>query len=383
MIDNTKFFQSEFGYVFTYGGTDKAGRKHTAYRVLAKSPQDLFNAMQSWHTYGNNSCPTLVPSEQFKHTVNAIFSIDDGSWIDIVRSNTGCKERVWAGDGNTIIVTGRVIPTRYIKTSGCGAWEVNCYKALAPTLEEHEDKYREQCEIEKRERIRKANEEAERRYAEYCKHDPAKWVLYITSPYDVCCQLSFWTIADSQKDAYEKLQQEIQSAFSRSIYGTPNWQSFTFERYEVRTIEGIEKDEAEDRGKFREKSVQKVMDEARNAISWCNPADETDADGRYWLSVYDGAGSYRLIISDGKIVGSIAGGFHGSNSGEVAVASWAEALIRAAKERYPMCHIIKANGSGTYFYLCYDEHKSLLANVKEYYVRAYGSPLLIKNMEIH
>lgn len=382
MIDNTKFFKSEFGYVFTYGGYDKAGRKHTAYRVLAKTPEDLFYAMQSWHTYGSQNLPALVPSARFQHIINAIFSIDDGSWIDIVRS-TGCKERVWCGDDNTIVVNGYDIPTRDIKTSGCGAWGVNCYKALAPTLEEHEDKYREQCEREKQYRLRKANEQAERRYAEYCRHDPAKWVLYITSPYDVCCQLSFWTIADSQKDAFEKLQQEIQSAFSRSRNGIPNWQSFTFEKYEIRTIDDIERDEEECRGKFIELAVQTVMDEARNSISWCNPADEKDADGRYWLSAYNGAGSYRLIISDGKIVGSIVGGFHGSNNGKVTVASWAEALIRAAKERYPMCHLIKANGSGTYFYLCYDEHKSLISNVKEYYVPTYGSPLLTKNMEIH
>lgn len=383
MADNTKFFVSEFGYVFTYGGTDKAGRKQTAYRVLAKTPQDLFVAMQSWHTYSRKDYPVIVPSTRFKHNINAIFSIDDGSWVDLVRPSTGHKERVWSAKNGEILVDGYNIPTKDIKTSGCGAWGIHCYKALAPTLEEHEEKYREQCEIEKRERIRKANEAAEKRYAEYCRYNPAKWALFITSPYDIFQQLSFWTIADSQKDAFEKLQQEIQSAFSRSRNGVPGWQSFSFEQYEIRTIEDIERSEAEYRGKVYEKSVQKVMDEARKAILWCDPADENDADGRYWLSAYQGAGSYRLVVSGGKIVGSIVDGFHGSNSGKVAVASWAEALIRAAKERYPDCKLIKANGSGTYFYLCYDEHKSLFTNIREYYVPTYGSPLLTKNMEVH
>lgn len=369
----TKFFDSPFGYVFTYGGTDRYGRNHVTYRTLAKTPQELYDTMKSWHTYGNKNNEIISANEHFTHTVNAIFSIDDGSWTDVVRHNA--EVRV----GNT----GREVATTGIKTKGCGAWEINCYIALADTLEGHEEAYRIQCEQAKQERIRKAHEDAEIRYNEYCQYKPANWALYITSPYDVCSQLCFWTIADSQKDAYEKLHDEIAYAFSRTIKGVPGWQSFTFEKYDIQTIDDIEKDEANERGAYNENSVKEVIDDARKFIAWCNPIDANDADGRYWLKTYHGAGPYRLIVSTGKIVGAIEGGFHGSNNGKVSVSSWAEALIRAAREKYADCRLVKANGSGTYFYLCYDEHKELFANVKEYYVPTYGTHMLTKNMEVH
>lgn len=73
-------------------------------------------------------------------------------------------------------------------------------------------------------------------------------------------------------------------------------------------------DISEEEGKsIIEECIPSQMEEAEKAISWCDPKDEKDEDGRYWLSIYKGAGSYRLIVSEKKILGGIYGGFHDCN----------------------------------------------------------------------
>lgn len=112
--------------------------------------------------------------------------------------------------------------------------------------------------------------------------------------------------------------------------------------------------------------VAKVMPEARKAISWCNPEDESDEDGRYWLSAYRGCGVYRLITSGGRILGAIEGGIHGSKRAAVSDAAWFAALRAAIEERISGDYqLLKADGSGTYFYLRYAEDSKYL-QVTEY-----------------
>lgn len=114
-------------------------------------------------------------------------------------------------------------------------------------------------------------------------------------------------------------------------------------------VESISEDEA--RAIIAEEAA-KVLPYAREAVRWCDPKDQEDEDGRYWLSAYSGCGVYRLIVQQGKIVGSIYGGLHGSRRAICSSDAWISAIHSAIEERVEgEYHLLKADGSGTYFYL--------------------------------
>jgi hypothetical protein len=138
------------------------------------------------------------------------------------------------------------------------------------------------------------------------------------------------------------------------------------------TREQVSNDEAQ---AIIKTQVAKAMDAAREAIAWCKPEDENDENGRYWLSAYRGAQTYRLIVKDGKILGSIPGGFHGSRRIiGVCDEAWRLALLAAVEEKTGTdYHLPKADGSGTYFYLRNREDAEFL-KTREYDVpSAQGS----------
>lgn len=115
-----------------------------------------------------------------------------------------------------------------------------------------------------------------------------------------------------------------------------------------------------------EAEAASLMTAAREAIRWCRKEDENDPDGRYWLNSYEGAEVYRLIVQNGRIVGSIPGGFHDSRPLNSSVEAWMQALTSAIAEKVTgEYHLIKADGSGTYFYLRNHEDAQYLS-VNEY-----------------
>ena len=122
---------------------------------------------------------------------------------------------------------------------------------------------------------------------------------------------------------------------------------------------------------------EELLEFAEKAISLCDPADESDKDGRYWLNCYHGCGVYRLIIADGKIQGSIYGGIHNSRPMYVNRAiptpeDWEGIILAVVREKFPEARLVKADGSGTYFYLRNPDDAELL-KVREYDVpSAYG-----------
>ena len=128
-----------------------------------------------------------------------------------------------------------------------------------------------------------------------------------------------------------------------------------------------------------------ILEAARNAIFWRKLEDEKDPDGRYWLSAYAGADEYLLIVKDGRIIGSIPGGYSRSiplnEPYNCTMEEWIEALNFAIQEKVKgEYQLLEADGSGTYFYLTYDEDKKYI-NVKEYDVPSvYGC--MHHNMEI-
>ena len=98
------------------------------------------------------------------------------------------------------------------------------------------------------------------------------------------------------------------------------------------------------------KQAAELKEVAAKAILWCD--DGLDEKGRYWLAAYTGAIVYRLIIQNGKIMGSIPGGFHESMPMNVLFEAWMEALNNNIREKIgDDYHLVKADGSGTYFYV--------------------------------
>lgn len=127
-----------------------------------------------------------------------------------------------------------------------------------------------------------------------------------------------------------------------------------------------------------------ALEAARKEIAWCNDEDEHDEHGRYWLSAYRGAITYRLIVKDGRIRGSIPGGFHNSHKPiGVCQQAWENALRTAVEEVIGTGFVLpKADGSGTYFYLRNSEDTHLL-RTKEYDVPDLNTGGIHHNIEIH
>lgn len=115
-----------------------------------------------------------------------------------------------------------------------------------------------------------------------------------------------------------------------------------------------------------EEESASLMTDARKAIRWCRQEDENDPEGRYWLNAYEGAEVYRLIVQNGRIVGSIPGGYHNSRPLHSSVEAWMHALESAISEKVTgEYRLLKADGSGTYFYLRNHDDAQYLS-VKEY-----------------
>ena len=115
-----------------------------------------------------------------------------------------------------------------------------------------------------------------------------------------------------------------------------------------------------------EAEAASLMNAAREAVRWCLPEDENDQEGRYWLNAYAGADVYRLIVQNGRIVGSIPGGYHNSRPLNSSADAWMQALTVAISEKVTgEYRLIKADGSGTYFYLRNQEDAQYLS-VNEY-----------------
>ena len=98
--------------------------------------------------------------------------------------------------------------------------------------------------------------------------------------------------------------------------------------------------------------VASLIPAARNAVRWCRQEDENDHEGRYWLNAYAGCEPYRLIVQNSRIVGSSPGGYHNSRPLHSNIEAWMQALTDAIAEKVTgEYRLIKAYGSGTYFYL--------------------------------
>ena len=148
--------------------------------------------------------------------------------------------------------------------------------------------------------------------------------------------------------------------------GTHGYQREVLERKRTMIHRVVEQVSEKEAISIIKAEVASLMPAARKAVRWCSPEDEKDPDGRYWLSAYAGAEVYRLIVQNGRIVGSIPGGYHNSRPINSNIEAWTKALTTAIAEKVTgEYHLIKADGSGTYFYLRNQEDAQYLS-VKEY-----------------
>lgn len=150
---------------------------------MVSNVEESINAIQSFHSYGRKNNPFLQVNSQTLAALTELF--DSGA------------------------VRGSKFPL--LRTTGCGCKDIRFFEPLGPTLEEHEAAYRAKCEVEKAERLRRAEEYHQRLLAEY-NEVRRGW-------YEVEIEISVlpWksmnrtvrefygiVIADSKMDAYDK-----------------------------------------------------------------------------------------------------------------------------------------------------------------------------------
>ena len=169
---------------------------------------------------------------------------------------------------------------------------------------------------------------------------------------------------------FNKVNGRWLGAVSRSTHG---YQREVLERKRTMMHRVVEQVSEKEALSIIESEVASLMPAARKAVRWCSSEDEKDHYGRYWISAYAGCTVYRLIVQNGRIVGSIPGGYHDSRPLNSSIEAWMQALEAAIAEKVTgEYHLIKADGSGTHFYLRNHEDAQYLS-VKEYDVPSvYG-----------
>lgn len=133
---------------------------------------------------------------------------------------------------------------------------------------------------------------------------------------------------------------------------------------------------------------EELISRAMKELSFVNKEDENDVEGRYWLNAYHGCGTYELVIKNGRIAASLYCGFHptipqGKNRISPTREEWIAALAEVVTSRIGEgWQWVKADGSGTYFFLRNMEDAELLDEVKWYDVPDMMNGGLHRNIEI-
>lgn len=150
-----------------------------------------------------------------------------------------------------------------------------------------------------------------------------------------------------------KVFKKVNGRWIGELYRNSNgYQREVLERKQTLMHRVIEQASEQEAHSLIEEESASLMTAARDAIRWCRPEDENEHDGRYWLNAYAGCEVYRLIVQNGRIVGSIPGGYHNSRPLNSNVEAWKQALTAAIAEKVTgEYRLIKSDGSGTYFYL--------------------------------
>ena len=188
-------------FFITYGGSARNGNSYTPYKAIAHTADEAIAVINTWKSYGRKN--STRPEDRI-----------------VVNAETMLKIRRLFADGLGTYPSGQ--PRTYVglRTTGCGAWEIGFYPALADTLEEHERIYNEQREAAKAERKRLAEAAIQRRLAElneqrrgwYHAELTVRAVVFAQRGNDYMTDLTFSgnVIADSGADAYDKALRHVQ-----------------------------------------------------------------------------------------------------------------------------------------------------------------------------
>ena len=224
-------------FCITYGGRASNGNTYVPYKAIAHTADEAIAVINTWQTYGGRR--------------------DYASPI-MVNATTEHKIRTLFRDGLGSNPSGQPRTCETMRTTGCGAWDISFYPALADTLEEHERIYNErrmvargmrmaQAKAVKEIRLKKLNEQKRGWY-----HVELDLKLYVSAnrgnDYFADTTLTGNIIASSGADAYDKAVAYIQGAPSEVVNYHGNvsslhaWADITSSGYSF-TFLGVKTDE--------------------------------------------------------------------------------------------------------------------------------------------
>lgn len=229
-------------FCITYGGRASNGNTYVPYKAIAHTADEAIAVINTWRTYGRPENLSSNPAERIK--VNEI---------------TEKKIRTLFRDGlGNYPIGGNPRTHEAMRTTGCGAWDITFYPALADTLDEHERIYKEKREAARQERMRQAEAAKQRRMAELMEQKRG-WYhvelelelnVFATSGNDYITASTFEgdVIADSGMDAYEKAvkhvkehPEELEHRGNMAVlqfFAEPTSNSYDFQFLGVKTDDG-------------------------------------------------------------------------------------------------------------------------------------------------
>lgn len=232
-------------FFITYGGTDRNGNTYTPYKAIVHTAEEAIAVINTWQSYGGNR--------------------DYASPIT-VNAETNQKIRELFRDGLGTYPSGQHRTYVGLRTTGCGAWEIRFYLALADTLEEHERIYNEKREAANAERKHLAEAAIQRRLCELNEQRNGWYHVELTviamvfaqrgSDYMTDLTFSGHVIADSGADAYSKALQHVREhpeelTHRGNMAALHSWPDMKSHDYSF-TFLGVKTDEGYSIGKWNE-----------------------------------------------------------------------------------------------------------------------------------
>ena len=223
-------------FCITYGGHASNGHTYVPYKAIAHTAEEAIAIINTWKSYGKQkSSEHIVVNEVTAEKIRTLFRDGLCTYYD-------GKPRTW-------------MPLR---TTGCGAWSISFYPALAETIEEHNriQKERDDAEAEERKKRheyyvqKRLGELYEKRCGWYHVSLEIRLYVYASRGNDYCrdtdynCDL----VADSGMDAYNKVVKWVRehpeelvvngNAAALQSCCEPTDKGFEFEFLGVKTDEG-------------------------------------------------------------------------------------------------------------------------------------------------